>query len=259
MLPAAADRTYRSVKDGSGSASGSASAAYPPAPWQLRGWGVATVQGVDVRAARRFVPRDCTIVAVAPGKTLGGLLFVSYEAGSTLVYRELTVVAALVRVGRRLAFYLPRLYVDSAASLAGGRAIWGVPKEMATFDVTTADGLRTIVVRSGGDEVCRIAAAVARGGIRLTLPVPTFGTRADSLLFFSGRLAARFALVRAAIELPREGDFAALALDRPRVAVSIDEFVLRVPIPIAVARPAVRVVLPVRDPVPKPAYPPAPA
>src|SRR5664279_5096185 len=215
MLRVTAARTYRSVSDGSRLASGPASASYPPAPWQLRGWGVATVQTVDVRAARGLVPRDCPIVAVAPGRTLGGLLFVSYESGSTLVYRELTVAAALVRVGKRLAFYLPRIYVDSAASLAGGRAIWGVPKEMANFEVTTSDVQRTIVVRTGGDEVCRIVASVARRGLRLTLPMPAFGTRADSLLFFAGRLDARFGLIRASVALPRDGEFAALSLDRP--------------------------------------------
>jgi acetoacetate decarboxylase len=229
------------VSDGNGRASGPVSASYPPAPWELRGWGVATVGTVDVRAARRFVPRDCPVVAVAPGRTLGGLLFVSYESGSTLVYRELTVAAALVRVGRRrLAFYLPRLYVDSAASLAGGHAIWGVPKAIATFDVTHTESQRTIVVRSGGNEVCRIAAAVARRGLRLPLPMPAFGTRADRLLFFAGRLDARFAFIRAAVELPRDGEFAALSLDRPRFAVSVDDFVLRVPIPIAIPRLSLR-------------------
>lgn len=248
MLRAAGARTYRSVSDRGRSAYGPASASYPPAPWQLRGWGVATVQTVDVRAARRLVPRDCPIVAVAPGRTLGGLMFVSYESGSTLVYRELTVAAALVRIGKRLAFYLPRLYVDSAASLAGGRAIWGVPKEMATFDVTATDAVRTIVVRSGGGEVCRIAAAVAKRGLRLTLPMPAFGTRPDSLLFFAGHLDARFAFIRASVELPLDGEFAALSLDRPRFAVSVDEFVLRVPIPIAIPRLSLRAAF-AREPV----------
>jgi acetoacetate decarboxylase len=213
---------------------GAASTPYPAAPWQLRGWGVATVQAVDVRAARHFVPPGCTIVAIAPGKTLGGLLFVSYEFGSTLVYRELSVVAALVRVGRRIAFCLPRLYVDSAASLAGGHAIWGVPKQMANFDVSTSDGQRTIVVRSGGSDVCRLQIGVARGGLRLAVPMPALGTRADSFLFFTGRLTARFGVIRAAVEVPRDGAFAALSLDRPLFAVSLNDFDLKVPLPIAV-------------------------
>jgi hypothetical protein len=240
------------VSDGSGETRGSAGGSYPPAPWQLRGWGIATVQGVDVRAARCFVPRDCAIVAVAPGRTLGGLLFVSYEYGSVLVYRELVVVAALVRVGGRFAFYLPRLYVDSAASLAGGRGIWGVPKDMASFDVTTSGAQRTIVVRSGDGDICRLQVGVARTGIRLRVPVPALGTRADSFLFFTGRLTARFGLARAVVDLPRDGKFAALSLDRPLFAVSLDELELRVPVPIAVSRGDARAFVAARDPITEP-------
>jgi acetoacetate decarboxylase len=224
------------VSEGTPPEFGSASALFPPAPWQLRGWGIGTVQGVDVRAARRVVPADCAIVTVAPGKTLGGLLFVSYESGSTVVYRELAVVAALVRVGRRVAFYLPRLYVDSAASLTGGRAIWGVPKDMASFEVAASRTQRTIVVRCAGSDVCRLQAAVARGGVRLTVPMPTLGTRAASFLFFTSRLTARVSFIRAAVELPPDGEFAGLSLDRPWFAVSLDGFNLMVPVPITVSR-----------------------
>lgn len=224
------------VSEGTPPEFGSASALFPPAPWQLRGWGIGTVQGVDVRAARRIVPADCAIVTVAPGKTLGGLLFVSYESGSTVVYRELAVVAALVRVGRRVAFYLPRLYVDSAASLTGGRAIWGVPKDMGSFEVAASDTQRTIVVRCAGSDVCRLQAAVARGGVRLTVPMPALGTRAASFLFFTSRLTARLSFVRAVVELPPDGELAGLSLDRPWFAVSLDGFNLMVPVPITVSR-----------------------
>ncbi len=225
---------------------------YPPAPWQLRGWGIATVQGVDVRAARRFVPSDCTIVAVAPGRTLGGLVFVSYESGSILVYRELIFVAALVRVGRRIAFYLPRLYVDSAASLAGGRGIWGVPKEMASFDVSTAGAQRTIVVRGAGPDVCRLEIGAARAGLRVRVPIPALGTRADSFLFFTGRLSVRLGLIRVAVEIPRESEFAALSLDRPLFAVALEDLELRVPVPIAVSREEARAFVTARDPITEP-------
>lgn len=226
------------MSDGSWGKRGWAGDPYPPAPWQLRGWGFATLQGIDTRAARRFVPPDCRIVPVAPGRTLGGLVFVSYELGSTLVYRELSVVAALVRVGLRCAFYLPRLYVDSAASLAGGRGIWGVAKQMASFDVSTSGGARTIVVRSGADAVCRLQVEASRAGMRLTVPVPAVGMRPESFLFFSGRLTARFGLLRAAVELPPDSEFAELSLDRPRFTIALDDFDLRVPIPVALSRRA---------------------
>ncbi len=221
---------------GSSASDDSALTPYPPAPWQLRGWGVALVHGVPAQGARHFVPSDCAIVAIAPGRTLGGLLFVSYEFGSTIVYRELAVVAALVRVGRRLAFFLPRLYVDSAASLAGGRGIWGVRKDLASFDVAASATKRTIVVRSDGADVCKLQAAVARTGVRLPLPMPAFGTRSDRFLFFTARLAARLSLIGATVEMPRDGEFAALSLERPLFAVAMDGLDLRIPLPIEVPR-----------------------
>jgi hypothetical protein len=196
-----------------------ASPSYPPAPWHLRGWGIATVGLVDARAALPFVPPDSSVVSVAPGKTVGGLLFLSYESGSTLVYNELNVISALVRVGSRVAFYLPRLYVDSPASLAGGRAIWGVPKLAAAFDVAT-----------------RGTATAPRGGIPLPLPMPAVGTHDDRFLFFTGRMRARLSRTNATVQLPRDGEFAPLGLDRPLFSVWLDALTLDVPAPTAVMR-----------------------
>jgi hypothetical protein len=211
--------------------------AYPPAPWQLGGWGVATFGLVDAKAAAAFVPSGVHVVHVGGGKTLGGLFFLAYERG-TLVYHELNIVAGLVRVGSRFAFYLPRLYVDSEASLAGGRDIWGVPKELATFDVSHEIGLTTIAVHQGSRELWRLRCGVATRGLRVPLPMPSFGVRGDQFLFFTGALAARLSLVRAEIRMPADGEFAALALDRPRRAVRCENLSLMVPVPLAVPRPA---------------------
>jgi hypothetical protein len=208
---------------------------YPPAPWHLGGWGVATVSLVDVRAMRANVPRGAHVVSVVPGKTLGGLLFLAYERGP-LTYRELNVVAGLVRIGARLAFWIPRLYVDSAASLAGGREIWGVPKELADFDVQHEIGATTIAVRQGEHAVCRIRSSVATSGLRVRLPMPAFGTRGADFLLFTAGMESRVARVRATVEMPRDGEFATLGLERPRLAIRAQNLSLVVPIPRAVPR-----------------------
>lgn len=209
--------------------------AYPPPPWQLGGWGVATVGFVDGSAARASAPDGAHVVCVLPGKTLGGLVFLSYERGP-LTYHELNVVAGLVRVGTRLAFWLPRLYVDSEASLAGGREIWGVPKELAAFDIVHEIGATTITVRSGADEVCRLRSSVSASGLRLPLPMPAFGVRDGDFLFFTGRLDARVSVVRASVTMPRDGEFAGLGLDRPRLAFRTDNLTLAVPAPQVIRR-----------------------
>jgi hypothetical protein len=208
--------------------------AYPPAPWTLGGWGVATVGLVDAAAAAEFVPDGAHLVQVAPRKTLGGL-FLAYERGP-LVYRELNVVAGLARVGTRLAFLLPRLYVDSPASLAGGHEIWGLPKELASFDIAHDIGVTSIEVRQGSRAICRLRCNVPTSGMRLPLPMPSFGVREREFLFFTGRLAARIALARATVAIDSESEFATLGLHKPRLSVRCDNLTLTVPPPRIVAR-----------------------
>jgi acetoacetate decarboxylase len=88
---------------------------------------------VPLEVARGLVPAGVGVVAVAPGRTAGGLLLARYEEPSTLRYGELLVLPALTRVRGRLGWWVSHAYVDSPASLAGGRAMWGVPKDLATF------------------------------------------------------------------------------------------------------------------------------
>jgi hypothetical protein len=214
---------------------GGPSTKYPPAPWQLGGWGVATIGFVDAAAVRATVPRGVRVVTLARGKTLGGLFFLSYDRGS-LAYRELNVAAALVRVGSRLAFWLPRLYVDSAASLAGGKDIWAVPKERARFDVVHDIGVTTIDVRQGKRDLCRIRCSVPARSPRVPfrLPMPAFGVREDEFLFFTGSLETNIAAIRADVTL--HGEFGDLGLDKPRFALRFENLILTVPAPKHVPR-----------------------
>lgn len=106
---------------------------YPPAPWNLQGHALLTCHLIDVQLARTVIPPEFEIVALLPGKTLGGVYLSSYEAGSTLQYNELIVTAALVRYGQAIGAWISHIYVDHPDSVAGGREIWGLPKELADF------------------------------------------------------------------------------------------------------------------------------
>ena len=106
---------------------------YPPAPWTLKGHGFLTLHLVDFSDAVKIIPKDLEIVQVLPGKTIGGLVLGKYEPGSTLTYGELIVVAGLVRYGSTVGAWISHIYVDSDLSIAGGREIWGLPKEEAQF------------------------------------------------------------------------------------------------------------------------------
>jgi Acetoacetate decarboxylase (ADC) len=98
---------------------------YPPAPWRLMGqtWiGIfQTDRPVPVPdALKRLLPPHWAIVILA-----------RYLEG-TLRYDELSF-GTLGRRGLRIGLWVDRMWVDSVESLWGGRRIWGLPKDMATF------------------------------------------------------------------------------------------------------------------------------
>ncbi|MBC5800431.1 MAG: acetoacetate decarboxylase family protein [Candidatus Eremiobacteraeota bacterium] len=209
-------------------------APYPPAPWRLRGWGAATLHAVDVAAVRRILPAGVHIVHVWPGRTLGGLAFLSYERGSSLVYHELCVVAALVRIGRRFGFWLPRLDVDSDASLQGGHAIWSLPKRLAAFEIDeTSDGT-DVRIHDAAGLTCRMTIRDAAGGQSFRFPLmsllPALAPCRGTAHFFTAGVVTQVRLAHLVVEAPRDGMIATLGLNRPSVlAFRLDELRLNVP------------------------------
>jgi len=211
-------------------------APYPPAPWRLRGWGAATVHAVDVNRVRRILPTGLHIVQVWPGKTFGGLAILSYERGSSLVYHELCVVAALVRVGRRFGFWLQRLDVDSDASLQGGRDIWRLPKRLAAFEIDEQSAATEVCVRDAAGLTCRMT---IRNSTAPTLPRSPFPLRLPALAlnggtarFFAARFAARITSAHITVQASPDGMIAALGLHRaPALAFRFGELRLSVAAP----------------------------
>ncbi len=95
---------------------------YPAAPWQLVGSLWLTLFRVRER-----------VDAQRPAG-LYGAAFVSYEEGSPLTYGELLVARPLVTAehGRRVT--ITDIWVDSPASVAGGRELWAIPKQLGDLE-----------------------------------------------------------------------------------------------------------------------------
>lgn len=106
-------------------AAGPESTAYPPAPWPMVG---------SLWLTLFKVARD--VDALRPAGIYGAA-FVSYEEGSPLTYRELLVARPVADPaggrGRRVS--ITDIWVDSPASVAGGRELWAIPKGLADFDL----------------------------------------------------------------------------------------------------------------------------
>lgn len=100
---------------------------YPSEPWAMRGsmWLSVFRLGQDVDALR---PAG-----------IYGAAFVSYTEGSPLTYSELLVARLMRRSeghGRKIT--ITDIWVDSPASVAGGRELWAIPKSLCDFDLETA-------------------------------------------------------------------------------------------------------------------------
>ena len=108
-----------------GSSSAHHAVAYPPAPWDMVGQLWLTLfrlrEPVDER-------RPAGVYGAA---------FVRYEEGSPLTYGELLVARPVTtnEHGRRVT--ITDIWVDSPASIAGGRELWAIPKQLCDFDFET--------------------------------------------------------------------------------------------------------------------------
>ena len=67
-----------------------------------------------------------------------GAAFVSYEEGSPLTYSELLVARPIRTGGRTRPVSITDIWVDSPASVAGGRELWAIPKDLADFTLESS-------------------------------------------------------------------------------------------------------------------------
>ena len=142
---------------------------YPPEPWDLTGTGAITTWRVPVGSlpglpsgVRAAEVRDTALVTTA---------FVRYDHRGLMAYDEL-LAAVVVRHGRGLALSITDIWVDSETSVAGGRGLWGIPKDLATFGEHYAETT---------DGPIASASFSARRAPALRLPLPLRGAVVQTL------------------------------------------------------------------------------
>lgn len=156
----------------------------------------------------------------------------------TLRYDE-CIVGSLVRSGALPGVYVRQIWVDSPPSLRGGRAIWGLPKQLARFtwhgsEVAIADADGPIVTLSIDARVALLS--------RMPLPIPLFGCRERRRVFALAGASARPG--RAQMRLSHWSDrFGYRIGATPALAIGMKPFRLSIPAP----RPIDDQLLPARD------------
>jgi hypothetical protein len=132
---------------------------YPTEPWDLRGQLHASAFLVPLSDVPVDLPPGCSAVRIGRFGVVG-TAWVSYEPGGVLSYHEV-MATLLVRRGWRVMPTIVRIWVDSETSRDGGRELWGIPKDLATFDFA---GARFAAADDKG--------AIASGTVRPRLGLP---------------------------------------------------------------------------------------
>lgn len=100
--------------------------AYPEAPWQMNG---------QLWVSLFRVPEQVDDLRPAG---MYGVAFVDYQPDSPLTYSELLVARAVKKPVTGVS--ITDIWVDSPASVAGGRELWAIPKGLCNFDHETSAG-----------------------------------------------------------------------------------------------------------------------
>ncbi|GAB2883181.1 acetoacetate decarboxylase family protein [Nocardioides pacificus] len=200
---------------------------YPPEPWDLAGAGQITVWRVPADRLP-VLPTGVRPLSVR-GRALVTTAFVSYSEAGQMAYDEL-LAAVVVRHGRGVALSITDIWVDSPASRAGGRELWGIPKEMASFR-TTGDDARIGRTATLAAEAPPVASATFTPRRAPAVPLPALPGRVVQILEGATvasriRASGRTRPARASWTFSADGPLAWLRDARPVTSVVASDFAM---------------------------------
>jgi hypothetical protein len=201
---------------------------YPQAPWTLKGYAIQTLHLVNIDLVRPLIPLDLKIISVWPGKTIASVYLSKYGSGSVLEYSELIIAPALVNYQRKIGGWISHIYVDNTDSVAGGREIWGLPKELAEF--TWKEG-EHVTVHQGNRKLCSLKYNRQTLAWRQELRASGFSVKGTDLLIFPAEFQSLLGLIGSQLEIPAESPFSGIGLGQPWLTVRCEQMSLRVDAP----------------------------
>ncbi|MBD2245557.1 acetoacetate decarboxylase family protein [Nostoc sp. FACHB-888] len=201
---------------------------YPQAPWTLQGYAIQTLHLVNIDRVRPLIPLELEIISVWPGKTLASVYLSNYGSGSVLEYSELIIAPAVVNYQRKIGGWVSHIYVDNADSVAGGREIWGLPKELAKF---TWEQGNHVTVYQENRKLCSLNYNQQSLAWRQWLTASSFSAKGNDLLLFPAEFESVLGLISSNLEVPAESPFSGIGLGEPWLTVRCEQMSLQIDAP----------------------------
>lgn len=191
---------------------------FPPQPWRLAG--EAWLLAWRVREAELSAPWPAGFHPLRlGGRLLVGAVWAIYRPGGDLAYQELAI-GVVGREGLRPAVTIPWIWVDDPAALAGGRALWAIPKQIGSFEAHAAGPAARDAAGAP------IAALAEAGGVALPgrwrLPLPLVQPSGPALVFPKGAARGVVLVTRARWRFAPAGPLGWLSNATPLVSGRLD-------------------------------------
>ncbi len=107
-----------------------------PAPWKLQGEGYILLY----RFNKDFIQANAFLSEYYVSKywgLVGSVMCVDYHTSNVGAYQELLFIPAMFDFSGKKAFHISKIYVSTQDSIYNGIENWGIPKELADFEIIT--------------------------------------------------------------------------------------------------------------------------
>ena len=195
---------------------------YPPSPWTLNATAYVSLWRVPAK------DWSITLGTGIRELTLFGSVmlcsgFVDYEPAGDLQYREL-FLAVLARGGASLGATLPLIWVDSVASLEGGRELWAIPKQLADLHVEN----QTLRAAANGRPIGSMSFEAGRRLLRrFPIRATVMQARGSELLRTPIHVSAEVEHIRAQWYIPEDSPLCVLQRRAPIMSLRLSQARLR--------------------------------
>ena len=124
-----------------------------PAPWKLSGTGYILILKRPSETTKNEVQIDNRGLSFL---SMPILMYVNYTASDVGPYHELLYIPGRVETSDGSFWNISKIVVSSEESVISGRANWGIPKSLASFQVSIHDGMQRIIVKEKEKVVMRL-------------------------------------------------------------------------------------------------------